>query len=229
MKNKYVLSILILSSLALFILALGLLIKTNNNSLNRSSDITEEIIFDTETQKAIETTTETTTETTETTTETTTQPQTTKKPTTTEAPTTTQAETYAQYATFSESQVYSSEVLTIVNQYRDEVGATSLILNNDLCMAAYVRANEMAATGVFSHTRPNGTDCFTVFTELGISYVYAGENIAMGYYNAASVCQGWYDSTGHYENMVSTNFGKMGIACVENESGYKYWAQIFSN
>ena len=54
----------------------------------------------------------------------------------------------------------------------------TLILDYDLCKAAQIRANEIVSK--FSHTRPNGSSCFTVLEDCSISYSSCGENIAAG-------------------------------------------------
>ena len=121
-----------------------------------------------------------------------------------------------------------NEVLSYVNQYRSEVGAAPLSLDSSLNLAATIRSLEMAWSDTFSHTRPNGSSCFSVADELGIGYYAIGENIASGYYDAASVSNGWKNSPGHYRNMISTKFGKIGIG-VANVNGRIYWTQIFTN
>lgn len=72
-----------------------------------------------------------------------------------------------------------NEVYEITNNYRSLVGVSSLTLDSSLVEAASIRAKELSDS--FSHTRPNGSSCFTVLSELGISYGTAGENIAAGY------------------------------------------------
>ena len=121
-----------------------------------------------------------------------------------------------------------NEVLSYVNQYRSEVGAAPLSLDSSLNLAATIRSLEMAWSDIFSHTRPNGSTCFSVADELGIGYYSMGENIAYGYYDAASVSEGWKNSPGHYQNMISTDFGKIGIG-VANVNGRIYWTQLFTN
>ena len=69
-----------------------------------------------------------------------------------------------------------NEVYEITNNYRSSVGVSSLTLDSSLVTAASIRAKELSNS--FSHTRPNGSSCFTVLSELGISYGTAGENIA---------------------------------------------------
>ena len=99
-----------------------------------------------------------------------------------------------------------NEVYEITNNYRSLVGVSSLTLDSSLVEAASIRAKELSDS--FSHTRPNGSSCFTVLSELGISYGTAGENIAAGYSSSQSVMEGWRSSSGHYQNIISSKFKK---------------------
>ena len=64
-----------------------------------------------------------------------------------------------------------------------------LTYDYDLEAVAMKRAAEVALA--YSHERPNGTSCFTVYDELNVSHGALGENIAAGYYVAADVNKGW--------------------------------------
>ena len=119
-----------------------------------------------------------------------------------------------------------NEVYEITNNYRSLVGVSSLTLDSSLVEAASIRAKEISDS--FSHTRPNGSSCFTVLSELGISYGTAGENIAVGYSSSQSVMEGWRSSSGHYQNIISSKFKKIGIGVNIINNQY-YWVQIFSN
>lgn len=119
-----------------------------------------------------------------------------------------------------------NEVYEITNNYRSLVGVSSLTLDSSLVEAASIRAKELSDS--FSHTRPNGSSCFTVLSELGISYGTAGENIAAGYSSSQSVMEGWRFSSGHYQNIISSKFKKIGIG-VNIVNNQYYWVQIFSN
>lgn len=119
-----------------------------------------------------------------------------------------------------------NEVYEITNNYRSLVGVPSLTLDSSLVTAASIRAKEISDS--FSHTRPNGSSCFTVLSELGISYGTAGENIAAGYSSSQSVMEGWRSSSGHYQNIISSKFKKIGIG-VNIVNNQYYWVQIFSN
>ena len=119
-----------------------------------------------------------------------------------------------------------NEVYEITNNYRSLVGVSSLTVDSSLVTAANIRAKELSDS--FSHTRPNGSSCFTVLSELGISYGTAGENIAAGYSSSQSVMEGWRFSSGHYQNIISSKFKKIGIG-VNIVNNQYYWVQIFSN
>lgn len=119
-----------------------------------------------------------------------------------------------------------NEVYEITNNYRSLVGVPSLTLDSSLVEAASIRVKELSDS--FSHTRPNGSSCFTVLSELGISYGTAGENIAAGYSSSQSVMEGWRFSSGHYQNIISSKFKKIGIG-VNIVNNQYYWVQIFSN
>lgn len=119
-----------------------------------------------------------------------------------------------------------NEVYEITNNYRSLVVVSSLTLDSSLVEAANIRAKELSDS--FSHTRPNGSSCFTVLSELGISYGTAGENIAAGYSSSQSVMEGWRSSSGHYQNIISSKFKKIGIGVNIINNQY-YWVQIFSN
>ncbi len=84
-----------------------------------------------------------------------------------------------------------------------------------------MRAEEISRK--FSHTRPNGTTCFTAIT---IRYTTAGENIAMGHRTPEAVMRGWIKSDGHRKNLLNDSFDTIGVGCYE-EGGIIYWAQMF--
>ena len=110
----------------------------------------------------------------------------------------------------------------------------TLTLDEDLCKAAQIRANEIVSN--FSHTRPNGSDCFTVLIELSISYSAVGENIAAGNKSGEGTFLQWkednkkYSGQGHRRNMLGKNFTRIGIAyAYDANSTYKhYWAMILA-
>ena len=120
----------------------------------------------------------------------------------------------------------ASEVLTYVNQLRSSLGLGQLTWDDSLTASADVRAQEIVTS--FSHTRPDGSSCFTAFP--GDRYSY-GENIAAGQTSASQVYNDWYNSPGHYANMVNNSFNRIGISCykVPGSTYQYYWVQCFSD
>lgn len=119
----------------------------------------------------------------------------------------------------------ADSVITIVNTERKKRGLNPLSKNSLLTSAAKVRAKEI--TTYFSHTRPNGTSCFTAISS---SYPYRalGENIAYGYRDPDHVMNGWMNSPGHRANILSSSYEEIGVAMYEL-NGRKYWVQIFGS
>lgn len=150
--------------------------------------------------------------------------QTTKKSETT-VPSTRPATTTTTAAPLSPSG-YQQEVLRLVNIEREKAGKQPLSADTNLTKAAQVRAMEIADT--FSHSRPDGRDCFTAMKEAGVSYRAAGENIAMGQKTPAQVVEGWMNSDGHRRNILSDSFGRLGVGYYV-ENGRAHWVQMFAD
>lgn len=115
---------------------------------------------------------------------------------------------------------YANQVLDIVNRERVAQGLGELTMDADLLEAAMVRAAEIHM--YFSHTRPNGADCFSVCEKM------SGENIAAGSRTPESVMQGWMNSPGHKANILTESFKSIGIGCFVQD-GVIYWVQCFGN
>ena len=116
-------------------------------------------------------------------------------------------------------------VASLVNAARQDAGLSELELDADLCAAAQARAQEIAQS--FSHTRPDGSSCFTILEEFGISYRAAGENIAMGQRTPEEVMDGWMNSSGHRANILNGTFTSIGVGYYVDEAGAAHWVQIF--
>lgn len=116
-------------------------------------------------------------------------------------------------------------VTSLVNAARQDAGLSELELDADLCAAAQVRAQEIAQS--FSHTRPDGSSCFTILEEFGVSYRAAGENIAMGQRTPEEVMDGWMNSSGHRANILNGTFTSIGVGYYVDGAGAAHWVQIF--
>ena len=119
-------------------------------------------------------------------------------------------------------------ILQLVNAERESRGLPALKLHAALCDAAQLRSREIVSN--FSHTRPDGTSCFTVLKQFSITgYAGAGENIAMGsgsMGSAESIMDGWMNSDGHRANILKNDFVYLGVGHYTSGNS-QYWVQLF--
>lgn len=125
--------------------------------------------------------------------------------------------------------MYADEVIRLVNIEREKYGVAPLERDDTLMQAAQLRAEELSES--FSHTRPDGSSCFTVLKDMGISYWAGGENIAAGQRTPQKVVDSWMNSPGHRANILSEGFTAIGVGyynCDGGDGGYgRYWTQMF--
>lgn len=115
---------------------------------------------------------------------------------------------------------FEDEVVRLINEQRVANGLNELTTRYDLSAVAQTRAQEL--TQSYSHTRPDGTNCFTALTQAGIYYYNSGENIASGCSSPEDVVKAWMSSPGHRANILSPKFNMVGVGFCDN-----YWAQVF--
>lgn len=120
------------------------------------------------------------------------------------------------------------DFLDLVNAEREKKNREPLEINDALMEAAQIRAQELVEK--YSHTRPDGTSCNTVFEEVGITdYSSEGENIAVGQGTPYQVVTDWMNSSGHKKNILNSGYTETGVACyIESGSRYRvHWVQLF--
>ena len=116
-------------------------------------------------------------------------------------------------------------VLTLINQERALLGLSPFIWDSCLASGATRHSNDMSTNGFLSHTGSDGSSLRDRLTDAGYPTSTAiGENIASGYTTPITVVAGWMASTGHRDNILSTNFAYVGISRVNN-----YWTNTFGS
>lgn len=113
----------------------------------------------------------------------------------------------------------AKQVFMSVNEKRKAANLAALSWDPALADAAKLRAAELTVSN--SHTRPDGTDFFTVAQ--GVT----GENIAYGYESPAVAIKEWMNSPGHKANILRSTFDKLAVASFTS-GGEIYWVQDFS-
>lgn len=106
-----------------------------------------------------------------------------------------------------------------INAIRVQNGLNELIWNNNLETVASVRAKEIVQN--FSHTRPNGSQWYTVNSK-----IQGGENLAYGFTTATDVVNAWMDSPTHRDNILYGEFKTVAISIYVVDDTF-YWSQEF--
>ena len=125
------------------------------------------------------------------------------------------------------------DIIDRTNALRRENGAAALRVNDKLMQAAQVRADEMAAHTVYSHTRPNGgkfntvTDCPYMAENIHriADWVLSDQTLA------ERAVADWSASTTHNKNMVNPKLSEIGVGLARgvNDTGDPCWycVQLF--
>lgn len=120
----------------------------------------------------------------------------------------------------------AAEIIRLTNQYRKANGVGILEHLEIVDVPAGIRAKEAADT--WSHTRPDGSDFNTVFTQCGLKYAAYGENLfaVNTKYTPQQVLQAWKDSPAHNENLLRKEFDGIGVGICKVDGEY-YYCQLF--
>ncbi len=106
-----------------------------------------------------------------------------------------------------------------VNQTRQSVGLAPLAENTKLDQAAAAKAKNMVQDDYFNHTSPTGVTPWFWFLQAGYNYKYAGENLAVGFYDSQEVYNAWLNSPSHKANIVNPNYTEVGTAILNGFGG----------
>ncbi|MCI8365974.1 MAG: CAP domain-containing protein, partial [Eubacterium sp.] len=141
-------------------------------------------------------------------------------------------------------------IFDMVNEFR--TGDNAWYWNNDNATKTTYQPNELSALTYdytleevamqraaeialhYSHTRTNGENCFSAFTEAAYPGTARGENIAAGYPTPEAVFIGWrednddYAGQGHRRNMLNANMTAIGIGYAYY-NGVTYWTMELGN
>ena len=158
-----------------------------------------------------------------------------KKPYTGEAPVTSAEAKPVEQPAQTDVAAAKQDIIDRTNALRHQKGVAALRVNDKLMQAAQVRADEMAASGVYSHTRPDGRKSNTVTDSK-----YTGENlhnISELYLEqqhktlSEAVVELWSNSKAHSDNMTSSRYGEIGVGLARgiDKDGFDCWycVQVF--
>lgn len=102
----------------------------------------------------------------------------------------------------------------MVNAERAKEGLPALAFNAELLKIARAHAGDMLRRGYFSHVSPEGTTPSGRAEAVGFRYQWFGENLAFAP-GLEEAHRGLMDSPGHRANILSPNFGRVGIGILD--------------
>lgn len=105
------------------------------------------------------------------------------------------------------------QMLVLVNKERTSRGLSALSADEPMRAVARAHCEDMFIRGYFSHYSPDGPSPFDRIQNAGIEYMAAGENLA--YAPAVDIAhEGLMNSPGHRANILSKDFGRVGIGVI---------------
>jgi uncharacterized protein YkwD len=117
----------------------------------------------------------------------------------------------------------TSGVVQRVNDVRRRAGLRSLASDPRLAHIATERSAAMAAVRRLSHS---GWE--RALRGSGLRDDQLGENVAYNFANPDTVMDGWMQSAGHRANILRPSFTRIGVGCVIDERGHRWWTQDFA-
>lgn len=125
-------------------------------------------------------------------------------------------------------EVSEQEMVKLINIERLKRGLPTLKPDEKLRDLARVYSRDMLEKGFFSHYDLDGKSPFDRMKEQGITYLSAGENLALAP-NVIIAHQGLMDSKGHRENILNPDYGKVGVGVMDGGIYGKMFVQEFTN
>jgi len=117
---------------------------------------------------------------------------------------------------------YENAVAAMINNVRVDNGLNAIAADGLLNEVATIRSQDLINRNYFSHYTPEGTNVFDVMRASGVSYRYAGENLAQSAPASVGTPEGfmnaWMNSPTHMANILRAQYTKIGVSMVEIDS-----------
>jgi hypothetical protein len=119
-------------------------------------------------------------------------------------------------------------VIWWTNVQREKEGLPPLKENAKLNLSAELKIQDMFAKQYFSHYSPSGEGVSDLVESVGYEFIAIGENLALGnFQNDQALIQGWMDSPGHRENILSARYQEIGVAVLKGTfEGKSIWLAV---
>ncbi|HWR45005.1 CAP domain-containing protein [Sporomusa sp.] len=119
-----------------------------------------------------------------------------------------------------------AKAFQLLNADRAANGLPALKANMSLVRLAENYGQDMINRKFFSHYNPEGQSPFDRMKQAGISYRYAGENLAINS-NVTTAENAFMNSSGHRANILNSNYTEVGVGVRYDSAGSAYVVQEF--
>ena len=120
-------------------------------------------------------------------------------------------------------------IVELVNAERTSRGLRPVAAQSELARAAEIHGLDQRNRSChnLTHTGSDGSNMVDRVNRTGYQWSRLAENIACGYANAASVMNGWMNSSGHRRNILNPDLAQVGVSLERSDRGATYWVQVF--
>ena len=129
---------------------------------------------------------------------------------------------------FGVDEASERQMVELVNKERISHGLTALVFDGKLRDVGRAYSEDMFERGYFSHYSPEGETVADRAEKGGVDFLVIGENLA--YAPTVELAhKGLMNSEGHRANILSKDYGKIGIGVIDGGVYGKMFTQVFSN
>ena len=110
--------------------------------------------------------------------------------------------------------IETKKVIELTNAERAKKGLGTVVENEALNKAAYLKGQNMFQENYWAHFAPSGKSPWDFIQGAGYRFTYAGENLAKNFYNSDDVVVAWMNSPSHRDNLLNEHYKDIGVAVV---------------
>ena len=119
------------------------------------------------------------------------------------------------------------KALNLLNQDRAAHGLPALALDSELSRIARIKSCDMKENHYFAHESPTYGNAAAMLTHFGYAFNGVGENIA--HHATVEKSQAAFmSSQGHRQNILGSQWTKVGIGVCVDDQGFVYVTQLFA-
>ena len=108
--------------------------------------------------------------------------------------------------------VEQDKIIYLTNELREKNDLPRLAENLKLYSSSALKSEDMIKYNYFSHTGPDNHVLSYFLHQAEYDYTVAGENLAVGYFDAESMMKAWQASPSHRANLLDKDYTEIGVS-----------------